>query len=186
MKRPVSIVLAIFLFISLLLNIFYFIKPNSKAETLITNSIIEILSSAQDIKDSLQNLIEGDIHCSESNMMYIINGKFNNLSSLMRANRSIKGDLISDLEYIAASFIGPGSTNQFTTVGIYDDATITKNEYEYINALIKILSKLGENVAVSNMKYDLDVLNQNIQAIHKQLCDSNSSPYIYILQHNIS
>ena len=113
-------------------------------------------------------------------MMYVVNGQFSNLSSLMRANRSITSVAVSDFEYIAATFIGSGATNQFKTVGIYDDLKITQNEYEYFTHLISVLDKLGKNVAVSNVKYDVDSLNSNLQYIHEQLYDSNISPYLLI------
>ena len=180
MKRCIYITLGLLLSVSLLQNVFFFVKSNVEEEKYIANNVIEILRSASELKENLQRLVNRNAGWSESNMMYVINGQFGNLSSLMRANRSITSVAVSDFEYIAATFIGPGATNQFETVGIYDDLKITQNEYEYFTYLIRLLDKLGENVAISNVKYDLDVLNSNLQYIHEQLYDFRNSPYLLI------
>ena len=180
MKRCIYITLGLLLSVSLLQNVFFIVKPNVEEEKYIANNVIEILRSASELKENLQRLVDRNTGCSESNMMYVINGQFGNLSSLMRANRSITSVAVSDFEYIAATFIGPGATNQFKTVGIYDDLKITQNEYEYFTHLISVLDKLGEDVAVSNVKYNVDSLNSNLRYIHEQLYDSNISPYLLI------
>jgi hypothetical protein len=39
---------------------------------------------------------------------------------------------------------------------------------------------MEENVCVSNIEYDKDTLNLNLEYIHERLYDSENSPYLFI------
>ena len=84
------------------------------------------------------------------------------------------------IEHIGATFIGSASTRNFVTTGIYEDFEITENEYAYVKELIILLDKISKNIAGSNTKDDLSILNLNFEDMHEQLYDIENSPYRFI------
>jgi hypothetical protein len=134
----------------------------------------------EDTRECLQELIDSEDPSFQSNMMYVVNGKFSALYHLCHANRYIYNSACSDFEYIGATFIGSANTRNFVTIGIYEDFEITENEYAYVMELITLLDNVGENITGSNAKNDLSVLNSNFENMHKQLCNEENSPYRFI------
>lgn len=180
MKRYWGIILSILLVLSLSFNVFVVIKNDSAISERTSNTITEILRCIEDTKECLQNLIDNEDSSYQSNMMYVINGKFSTLYHLCHANSYIYSSACSDFEYIGATFIGSASTRYFVTTGIYEDFEITENEYAYVKELITLLNKVSENITGSNTKDDLSVLNSNFEDMHEQLYDTENSPYRFI------
>lgn len=180
MKRYWGIILSILLVLSLSFNVFVVIKNDFAISEGTSNTITEILRCIEDTKECLQNLIDNEDSSYQSNMMYVINGKFSTLYHLCHANRYIYSSACSDFEYIGATFIGSASTRYFVTTGIYEDFEITENEYAYVKELITLLDKVSENITGSNTKDDLSVLNSNFEDMHEQLYDIENSPYRFI------
>jgi len=180
MKRYLVILLSFLLVLLLFFNISIVIKNKSDTSKRTSNTITEILRCIEDTKECLQNLIDNEDSSYQSNMMYVINGKFSTLYHLCHANRYIYSSACSDFEYIGATFIGSASTRYFVTTGIYEDFEITENEYAYVKELITLLDKVSENITGSNTKDDLSVLNSNFEDMHEQLYDTENSPYRFI------
>lgn len=57
MKRCIYITLGLLLSVSLLQNVFFFVKSNVEEEKYIANNVIEILRSASELKENLQRLV---------------------------------------------------------------------------------------------------------------------------------
>lgn len=180
MKRYLVILLSVLLVLLLFFNISIVIKNNSDTSKRMSNTITEILRCIEDTKECLQNLIDNEDSSYQSNMIYVINGKFSTLYHLCHANRYIYNSACSDFEYIGATFIGYASTRNFVTTGIYEDFEITENEYAYVKELIILLDKITKNITGYNAKDDLNILNSNFEDMHEQLCDEEKSPYRFI------
>ena len=179
-KNNIIFLLSLLLIISIVLNIFLGSKKNPVIQKYIANNIIEIFTCTGGIEESLQALVDGTNIRSEEQSLIVVSDKFDKLASLCHSNRYIFADASSDFSYIGSTFIGYAATRNFVTVGIYDDLTITENERKYFSELIKLINKLEENVSISNVKYDIDALNSNLEYIHEQLYDTNNSPFLLI------
>lgn len=180
MKQYWGIVLSVSLVLSLAFNVFVVIKTDSDISQRTSNTITEILRCIRETKECLQNLIDNEDPSYQSEMMYVINGKFSTLYHLCHANRDVYSSACSNFEYIGATFIGSASTRNFVTTGIYEDFEITENEYAYVEELITLLNKASENITGSNAKDDLNALNSNFEDMHEQLYDTEHSPYRFI------
>ena len=179
-KRYGGIILSVLLVLSLSFNVFVVIKNDSAISERTSNTITEILRCIGDTKECLQNLIDNEDSSYQSNMMYVINGKFSTLYHLCHANRYIYSSACSDFEHIGATFIGYASTRNFVTTGIYEDFEITENEYSYVKELIILLDKITKNITGYNANDDLNILNSNLEDMHEQLYDIENSPYRFI------